>query len=158
MKGGVKNKKIRHNLTFAEKSQEPDYENKKGRIVNFNDLECLARIKYELVGVLDEPLVAEGNHYYDIEECGIGFHGDAERKLVFALRLGSSIPLHYQWFLRFQSIGKRVKISLNSGDMYMMSEKAVGQDWLKSSMLTLRHAAGCQKSLTIKKKRKRRTK
>ena len=31
-----------------------------------------------------------------------------------------------------------------------MSEKATGNDWKKSSILTLRHAAGCQKYLTIK--------
>jgi hypothetical protein len=26
--------------------------------------------------------------------------------------------------------------------MYIMSQKAIGQDWKKSSMLTLRHSAG----------------
>ena len=31
---------------------------------------------------------------------------------------------------------------LNSGDVYIMSDKAVGFDWKRSSLLTLRHAAG----------------
>ena len=28
------------------------------------------------------PLVAEANYYYDLEKCGIGYHGDAERRIV----------------------------------------------------------------------------
>jgi len=47
---------------------------------------------------------------------------------------------------------KRVKLSLNDGDIYVMSEKASGYDWKKKKLLTLRHAAGCEKFLTIKAK------
>jgi hypothetical protein len=32
--------------------------------------------------------------------------------------------------------------------MYIMSEKATGYDWRKSSKLTLRHATGCDKFTT----------
>ena len=32
-----------------------------------------------------------------------------------------------------------------------MSEKAVGNDWRKSSINTLRHAAGCEKYIGLKK-------
>jgi hypothetical protein len=35
--------------------------------------------------------------------------------------------------------------------MYVMSEKAVGSDWKRSSILTLRHATGAKKFLTFKK-------
>jgi len=40
-------------------------------------------------------LQAEGNYYYDVNKCGIGFHGDAERKKVVAVRLctGKCYPL-----------------------------------------------------------------
>jgi hypothetical protein len=40
-----------------------------------------------------------------------------------------------------------VDITLNAGDVYLMSEKAVGTDWrhTKDGILTLRHAAGCAK-------------
>ena len=40
---------------------------------------------------------------------------------------------------------------LNTGDIYIMSEKAVGSDWRKSSMYTLRHAAGSNKYLSLDK-------
>ena len=46
-------------------------------------------------------------------------------------------------------VGKRVKLSLEHGDMYIMSEKASGYDYMKRSVYTLRHAAGCEKYLKI---------
>ena len=59
-------------------------------------------------------LAAEGNYYYDVNKCGIGFHGDAERKRVIAIRLcsGKCYPLHYQWFLKGDPIGKRAIVEL----------------------------------------------
>ena len=92
-------------------------------------------------------------NYYDISKCGIGFHGDGERKKVVAMRMGASMPLYYQWFQRSKPIGKRVKIDLYDGDMYVMSEKAVGFDWLKKIIPTLRHATGCDKFTIIKEKK-----
>ena len=80
--------------------------------------------------------------YYDISKCGIGFHGDSERKKVIAGSLGASRPIHWQWYFNSKPIGKRIKFMLNDGDMYIMSEKTSGWDWKKRSILTLRHAAG----------------
>jgi hypothetical protein len=37
-------------------------------------------------------------------------------------------------------------IKLNDGDMYIMSEKAVGTDWKKKNICTLRHSAGIKGS------------
>ena len=36
----------------------------------------------------------------------------------------------------------QVEINMKGGDIYIMSEKAVGQDWRKRNIYTLRHAAG----------------
>jgi len=41
-------------------------------------------------------------------------------------------------------------LSLNHGDMYVMSEKATGWDWKYRSRATLRHAAGADKYLKLK--------
>jgi hypothetical protein len=84
--------------------------------------------------------------------CGIGYHGDTERSIVIGARLGEPIPLHYQWYYRSQPVGNNVSINLESGDIYAMSEKAVGNDWKKSSILTLRHAAGSRKYTDVQKK------
>lgn len=85
------------------------------------------------------------DNYYDLSRCGIGYHGDAERKKVFAVRMGATMPLFFQWFQRSAPIGEPIKLVLNDGDMYMMSEKAVGFDWLKKVIPTLRHSSGCVK-------------
>jgi hypothetical protein len=39
---------------------------------------------------------------------------------------------------------------LHSGDLYVMSEKAVGTDVKKKKIATLRHAAGASKYLELK--------
>jgi hypothetical protein len=152
MYGRVVNKNARHNLCFNDEAQEPAYAQGRGRVVAFADVPLLATARSQ-IGRLFGPkavnLYAEGNYYFDVAKCGIGFHGDAERRIVVALRLGAPILLHYQWFLRSRPIGSRIPLALGHGDLYAMSEKAVGTDWKSSSFPTLRHAAGCRKYLTI---------
>jgi len=155
MYGRVVNKKARYNLCYSDFSQEPDYEEGKGRIVDFKDLPILSHIRAELGNVLKKAknLQAEGNLYYDASACGIGWHSDLERKKVIAIRLGTSIPFHFHWFYKGKPVGERVELSLYHGDLYIMSEKAVGFDGRKRNIYTLRHAAGCKKFTTIKEKK-----
>jgi len=158
MRGKVKNKRARYNLVYGEKNIEPDYENKQSRVIAFNDIPITNRIRDALpyyFGEITNKLAAEGNYYFILKLCGIGFHGDAERKMVIAVRLGLSMPLHYQWYYRGSPVGKRAEFIINSGDIYAMSEKATGYDWRRSIIPTLRHAAGCKKYLTIKPKKKK---
>lgn len=154
MRGKVVNKHARHNLCFGEVGQEPDFAAGKGTIVSFTDLPFLNKIRAALpqfCGLKATDLQAEGNKYYDIaKECYIGFHGDAERRKVIALRLGATLPIHYQWYQRSEAVGTRFSLDINHGDIYMMSAKAVGTDWKKRIIPTLRHAAG-QKSVLLKK-------
>jgi hypothetical protein len=84
-----------------------------------------------------------------VSKCGIGYHGDAERRKVVAVRMGASMPLYYQWYQHSNPIGEPIEVSLGDGDMYIMSEKAVGQDWLKKNVATLRHATGCKKYTNV---------
>ena len=98
----------------------------------------------------EEPLKGEANYYYDISLCGIGFHGDGERRKVFAVRMGETMPLYFKWFQNSQPIGEPIELVLNDGDMYIMSEKAVGFDWLKKKIATLRHSTGCAKFTGVK--------
>lgn len=164
MRGRVVNKRARYNLCFSDFSQESDFENGKGTVIDFEDskIKLTNYIRRRLPYILSSnkkrntkfyKLQAEGNYYYDIKKCGIGFHGDSERMIVIAVRLGSSMPLHYQWFYRFKPIGDRCELMIGHGDMYFMSQKATGNDWKKSSKITLRHAAGCQTYTKIKAKK-----
>jgi hypothetical protein len=152
MYGRVVNKHARHNLCFSDVDQDPDYEHGKGRIISFARLPFTSQIRAKLpefVGPKAIGLQAEGNYYYDVAKCGIGFHGDGERRIVIAARLGASMPIHYQWFYQNKPVGSRVEAIINHGDIYIMSEKAVGTDWKTRSQYTLRHAAGCPKYLKI---------
>lgn len=153
MYGQVRNKNARHNVCFADEGQEPDYEAGKGRIIAWDDVPLLSKLRErmpEYLGEKSEDLVGEGNYYFDISKCGIGFHGDAERRKVVAARVGADMPIHYQWFIKNKPVGERIILELKDGDMYVMSEKAVGTDWKRSSIYTLRHATGCDRFTTIK--------
>lgn len=143
MYGRVVNKKARHNLCFADFSQEPDYSNRQGRVIDFADLPELSKVRRYLAGLTGRNLVAEGNHYYD-SSCGIGFHGDTERRLVAGVRIGATIPLVYQWHYQGQPVGVKMELELKDGDIYLMSDKAVGHDWKRKTIYTLRHAAGSE--------------
>ena len=143
----VLNKHARANVCFSEESQKADFENKKGSIIAFKDLKMTNLIRDKLpefIGENAKNLKCEGNFYFNKSKCGIGFHGDAERKKVIGLRIGEMI-LKFSWFYNCKPIGKPFNLELNDGDLYIMCEKATGNDWKKKSKVTLRHAAGCDK-------------
>jgi len=149
MYGRVVNKHARWNLCFDRESREADYPNKKGTIVGYDRVPLMRRLmkRYKrYFGDKARGLRMESNYYYDTRKTGIGFHGDSERVIVIACRIGHvSVPIHFQWFLNSEPIGERVIIDLEPGDVYIMSEVAVGTNWKKRAIPTLRHATGCNK-------------
>jgi len=138
----VLNKQARYNLTFSNESQEPNYSVGEGRIYSFDDLKNLNKLRNDLGDFGDEfkNLECEGNYYFS-KKCYIGYHGDAERRKVCCCRLGSSMNLKYNWYQYSKKVKDEFNFVLNSGDMYIMSSKAVGHDWKKRNILTLRHSA-----------------
>jgi hypothetical protein len=151
MKGKVVNKVARWNLCFADEDQEPNYDDAKGRVVAWKHIPIMSRIRQVISEWTEDVLLnGEANYYYDISQCGIGFHGDGERRKVFAVRMGETMPLYFKWFQNSESVGEPFELILNDGDMYIMSEKAVGFDWLKKKIPTLRHSTGCAKFTGIK--------
>jgi hypothetical protein len=95
----------------------------------------LKRLQNKLPLIIGE----KGNRYFDINKCGIGWHGDGERKKVITFRLGVTLPLKFQWFNQNKPIGDVLDIKVENGDMYIMSEHATGYNWKKSSLYSLRH-------------------
>jgi hypothetical protein len=93
MYGRVVNKNARWNICFSDFSQEPDYENKKGRIIDFRDVSLMRFLRDKLSQITDSFLIAECNYYYDVKKTGIGFHDDSERKKIIGVKLGEKIPL-----------------------------------------------------------------
>jgi hypothetical protein len=146
MRNRVVNKRARYNLCFDDEGHEPAYELGKGRVIAYRDVPLSQMLQAALptwFGLKAEGLKGEGNYYYDLATCGIGYHGDSERRKVIAARVGASMPIYFQWFERSMPIGERIEIPLDHGDMYIMSEQAVGTNWKCSSIRTLRHATGC---------------
>ena len=145
----VLNKQARHNICFGDLNISPNYENKIGKSISFQNLSILNFIRknlHNVIGIKAKSLVCEGNRYYDINKCGIGWHGDSERKKVIGFRIGETMDLCYNWYLKYKPIGEKLSIPLFNGDMYIMSEKAVGNDFKNSKILTLRHCAGITNS------------
>ena len=145
MYGRVVQKKARHNLCYSDFDQEAEYEKGKGTVVAFDRLPNLKRMRQQLPEFFGDKafrLQCEGNRYYDVKKTYIGFHGDTERRMVIAARLGSDFPIHFQWFQDSKPIGTLYSEVLKHGDVYVMSEKAVGCDWKRKKIFTLRHAAG----------------
>jgi hypothetical protein len=158
----VLNKRARSNLCFDNEDQEPDYENGKGRIVSFNNLPNLTKVKQileNLFGDKGKNMIGEGNRYPDRTKNGIGFHGDAERLKVVALRLNEedengdrgSMPICFQWFYWSKPIGEKFTLNIPHGSIYAMSEYTTGYNWKRRSLYTLRHAAGGKKYTDLKK-------
>lgn len=132
--------------------QYPDYLRGKGTVYN---IECLPEIMnlaskarafclengYEFT---KDAFAFEGNYYFDIKNCYIGFHGDAERKAVMGLRFGDAeMPLLFGVWKNSLLLDNSLRcFSIPPGTAYTMSEKAAGTDWKKRSIVTLRHAAG----------------
>jgi hypothetical protein len=146
MRGRVVNKRARWNLCFDEAGHEPDYAAGKGRVIALGDVPLtkgLVESFPERLGEKAAGLKGEGNYYYDLRTCGIGWHGDTERRKVVAVRLGGgSTPVCFRWYHWSAPVGEVVEIPLRGGDLYVMSEKAVGADWRCPSRWTLRHATG----------------
>jgi hypothetical protein len=147
--GQLVNKRARHNLCFDHHSQEPDIAKGRGTIVAYDSVPLLKKLLGSFGRFFDKPphfltssLKTEGNYYYDISKCGVDYHGDRERKIVIAIRLGTSMELNFRWYYKHRPMAKRMEFTLQHGDMYVMSSKAVGNDWKRDSIFTLRHAAG----------------
>ena len=152
----VLNKIKRWNLCYDEFEQESDLDNGKGSVVHFDRVPFTKKLREligKMIGKKGENLRCEGNNYYDINsgKCGIGWHGDKERSKVVGVRLGGSGNLSYVWCENGEEVSRRIEIKLNRGDIYIMSEKSVGNDWLSRKKLTLRHGMETVKGKLLKK-------
>jgi len=169
VRGKRMNKRARTNLCFvAGREQQPAVFEGKGSIYDLKKMDLLNKgvemLKKQIAdGLIEigsktklEINVVEGNRYYNLKNTGIGFHGDTERVVVICISIGcDNYPMRWQWFKDGMPVGKPIDIRLNCGDVYIMSEKAVGADWKKKSKYTLRHSAGAKKYTSLSKWEKR---
>ena len=148
------NKRARYNIVFGKNEVLHSNDYKTFSVKAFQNLPFLNQIKLRLhtfFGNKAKNLNAEGNYYYE-KKSGIGFHGDAERKIVICLSLGDTSILRYAWRLPGSSehYGIPIDLKISHGDMYIMSEKATGFDWKFRSKVRVVHAAGANKYINKK--------
>jgi hypothetical protein len=170
VRGKRMNKLARTNLCYvAGREQEPEVMKGKGRIVDLKKKIMLYQVVESLKKMIADGLIAidskskveinvvEGNRYYNLKKTGIGFHGDTERVVVICISIGcDNYPMRWHWFKDGMPVGKPIDITLNCGDVYIMSEKAVGAEWKMRSLYTLRHSAGIKKYTSLDRWEKRR--
>lgn len=148
----VLNKHKRWNYVIADQTQQADIENKKGTIHAFHNFtyhqmlrDGLTEMGKELGLQALEGLIAEANIYHSGgKKCGIGFHGDEERpdSAVIGANFGQPRFIEWQSFHNSRKFGHPVRMKLDHGDMYFMSEGAVGIGWKNKSRYIFRHRAG----------------
>ena len=157
----VLNKHARSNLCFDKYNQKADYENGKGTIISWDRLPKLSKAKLlisKIFGKKAKTLIGEGNQYNDRTKNGIGFHGDAERRKIIALRLNErdenndpgTMKMCWSWFHKYQPVGRKLTKEIGHGWVYAMCEVAGGTNWKRGSQYTLRHAAGGDKYTKLK--------
>lgn len=150
MRGRVVTKRARHNLCFSDAARAADYAAGRGTIVAWADVPETRRLRDAVARLFGAGgLQCEANYYYDVASpaVGIGFHGDGERRVGVGARFGASMRLVFGWWRDARPVGALASITLAHGDVYAMSDKAVGHDWRRRSVPTLRHAAGSEKFL-----------
>lgn len=141
--GKIVKKVARWNLCYGEHAQDADIAAGRGTIIPWTLVPLTNAIR-RFVSILSPKLrnlVGEGNFYYDPMKCGIRPHGDLERSVVVAVRLGLPMPLFYQWFSYGRPFGDIMRFDLSHGDMYIMSSRAVGTHNATPSDPILKHWA-----------------
>ena len=150
----VLNKHARANVCYGKTGRASDFENKKGTIIGFDQSPLVGKLLKVVEMLMDEQdLIVEGNQYDDATKNGIGPHGDTERVLVACLRVGYEMPMKFGMFWNCLMRGKSFETVINGGDLYFMSEEAVGARWKSKSKWMWRHAAGAKKILKNERRR-----
>jgi alkylated DNA repair dioxygenase AlkB len=159
----VQTKWKRHNFNIGDKSISADIANGQSTLYDFNSTflteakklrDAFTKMGKENKLETMTDLLAEANVYYADEYkknnyCGIGYHGDAERpnSPVIGCNVGAERYLSFRSFYKSRYYGDEKRIKLNHGDIYFMSEHAVGVNWKKSAQVVYRHRAGSLKFL-----------
>lgn len=68
------------------------------------------------------------------------WYGETDKRKVITVRFGCSMNLSFQWYKYNHHDDTTTVYKINPGDIYIMSDKANGNDWYNSDIWTLRHS------------------
>lgn len=145
------NKRARYNTVFGEKHIDHNKDYSQSTVIAWDEVPLFKALRQKLPEVFGEKarnLNAEGSFYFE-EKSKIGFHGDSERKIVICCSLGAPATLRFIWRAPGSSDVYKgpFDFTISTGDLYCMSSKCSGWDWMKRSSHRLVHAAGAGKYL-----------
>ena len=128
-----------------------DPESNAPEVVAWRDVPHCQRVREFLNDLLcdTEAVHAVAIRYADIRECGIRWHGDAERRKTLVTRLGPNSKRHPFWLMWYHNhapVSDPIRIDIEHGEVCIPSEKAVGTDCKRYIIPTLRHATGFLKT------------
>ena len=137
----------RRNLHFADEGRPEDMANGQNTVVPWSSVPANAECRRVLTELLETADVASAvaNYYPDPAKCGIGWHGDAERRQTIMVRLGAGSdtrPIHFLWCERGEAVAAPITINLAHGDVMVPCAKAVGTDYRTMTRPTVRHGTG----------------
>jgi hypothetical protein len=145
--GKVCDAHTRHLAYIGPQAQDADPETGQQPVRTWGQLPASAAVRDYVNEVLGDTECQVGCalRYPNIFECGIGWHGDAERRKSIVVRVGNNSaknPLFFMWFRHWDAISKPIPVHLEHGEVAVACEVAVGTDWKSSSIPTVRHATG----------------
>lgn len=151
----------RHVVFVGEKPRKADKSIGMRTVLGWQDVGVIEKARAWIAKVLDSEEYLRSAcilKYPDIRKCGISAHGDGERRRTIVYRVGevsSKRSLNYQWYHEGEEASDKVKIDLHHGDFAVSSEVAVGTNWKKRKIPTLRHSTGfIGKEPAVRKKQK----
>src|SRR5690606_28525299 len=118
--GKISKRKCFNTLFLDDFSQKGVCEKEIPTVLNLKSAPNVAHIRNNLQVIFDyktKDLIAKVIKYQDIRKCGMSYRGTKESPLVIGIRIGSSFPLYFRWFLNNRIISKKIKIELNQGDI-----------------------------------------
>ena len=147
MYGKVVTARSRRNVHFAHEGRSEDMANGQNTVVPWSGVPANAKCLGALTREFGAPDVqsAVANYYPDPKKCGIGWHGDAERRQTIMVRLGAGSdvrPIHFLWCSLGKGIAAPITIELKHGDVMIPCAKAVGTDYRTQTRPTVRHGTG----------------
>lgn len=145
--GKSKNTKNYWNIKMNELTDDINinYEKKIPNMIDYNNIPLTHRIRDiipNFIGDKAKDLEGTGYNYWDVTKTGKTWNAQTDKRKIFGVHLGESSQIYFQWYFNDVPKGQRMAIDLEHGDMYFLSEKAVGFDGNKVNAPILRHAYG----------------
>ena len=83
--------------------------------------------------------VVQGNRYLNTKYSNSEFQNDLRKKIMICFCIGGEESvIKWQWFKNNSPVGEPIEITLNSGDVIILNQKATGFDWKDQHKYTLR--------------------